>query len=316
MKIPKQLTTLIIGSLLNSCLLIACHPTQAKSPKATSQKQAIEEILQSAGLTVGSLDEALEKAELAKQSNNMDLAQLYYVEAYQFEPTNVMVLQKMTELYIQLQKYDLAEVCLKLILEQKPNDLPTLEQYGLLLLKKGNYPEAEKKLNEVIARKKNWSAYNSLGILANLQGDPQKAERYFQEADKIFPNSPEILNNWGFALYSLGHLQDAASRYQKALQINPNYKKALYNYGLLKTRVRKYSEAYTIFVKATTPIEASNDVGYLAMMNHDFESAKKYLEQAIRLSPQYYRKANDNLLRLQQMQKNESDKNSMDTQLQ
>ena len=117
------------------------------------------------------------------------------------------------------------------------------------------------------------------------------------------PDSPELLNNIGFALYSANRLDEAGSYYNKALSINPGYKKAIYNYALLQARLRKYEQAYLIFCKVSAPAEANNNTGYIAMMNGDYAEASHYLQEAIESSPQFYKKANDNLQRLEILEK-------------
>ncbi len=303
MKQIKKVTNLVFGIIASFVLLTACSPGNVKETGSSSGKQETEEILQSAGLNVTSVDDAMSKAEKAAQEGKMDLAQLYYIKAFDLEPNNVQVLQKMADLYIELKKYDLAEVSLKLILKQQPGDLKTTEQYGLLLIKLRKYPEAERNLAQVVAKQQSWPAYNGLGIIANLRGDPLKAESFFRKADSIFPNSPELLNNIGFALYSAGKLQQAAPYYNKALQINPGFKKAIYNYALLQARLRNYDQAYIAFSKVSTPAEANNNTGYIAMMNGDYEEASNYLQEAIKSSPQFYKKANENLMRLETLEK-------------
>ncbi|MCK9394503.1 MAG: tetratricopeptide repeat protein [Methylobacter sp.] len=303
MKQRKKVTNLVFWVILSFVLLTACNPGNIKEAGNSRDKQETEEILQSTGLNVTSVEDAVLKAEKAAQSGKMDLAQLYYIKAYDLEPNNVQVLQKMADLYVELKKYDLAEVSFKLILKQHPDDLKTTEQYGLLLIKQRNYPEAEENLGRVVAKQQSWRAYNGLGIIANLQGDYLKAESFFKKADSILPNSPELLNNMGFALYSADKLDEAASYYIKALQINPGFKRAIYNYALLQARLSKYEEAYIAFAKASSPAEANNNTGYIAMMNGDYAEANNYLQEAIKSSPRFYKKANDNLMRLEILEK-------------
>jgi tetratricopeptide (TPR) repeat protein len=299
-KIKKPSFIFVI--VLSQSLLTACNPGNIKDSERADSGQQTEEILQSAGVSVSSVDDAIFKAEKAVQSGKMELAQLYYIKAYDLEPTNVRVLQKMADLYTGLKKYDLAEVSLKLILQQQPGDLKAIEQYGLLLIKLKKYADAERTLDQVVAKQQSWSAYNGLGIIATLQGDHLKAENHFKKADSISPNSPELLNNIGFALYSADKLTEAAPYYLKALQINPGFKKAIYNYALLQARLSNYEEAHSAFVKVSSPAEASNNTGYIAMMNGDYSEANNYLQEAINVSPKFYKKANDNLKRLEMLE--------------
>jgi tetratricopeptide (TPR) repeat protein len=303
MKTSKRVTNLVFWLILSQLSLVACSLSSPKETMRDSENKEIENILQSTGLKVASVEDALLEAEKASQSGKMDLAQLYYIKAHDMEPTDIQVLQKMADLYIELKKYELAEVSFKLILKQQPDDLKTVEQYGLLLIKLRNYQEAEENLSRVIAKQQSWRAYNGLGIIANLQGDPLKAESFFKEAVNIFPDSPELLNNTGFALYSANKLDEAGTYYLKALQINPDFKKAIYNHALLQARLKNYQQAYMLFVKVTSAEEANNNTGYIAMMNGDYVEAHNYLQEAIKVSPRYYKKANDNLIRLESLEK-------------
>jgi len=298
----KKLTSLIFLIILSQSLLTACNPSNIQEAEHAGDEQKTKDILQNAGLNVDSVDDAVLKAEKAAQSGKMDLAQLYYIKAYDLEPTNVRVLQKMADLYTDLKKYDLAEVSLKLILQQQSGDIKATEQYGLLLIKQKKYPDAEKHLAQVVAKQQSWSAYNGLGIIATLQGDYLKAESFFKKADSISPNSPELLNNIGFALYSADKLTEAAPYYLKALQINPGFKKAVYNYALLQARLSNYEQAHSAFAKVSSPAEANNNTGYIAMMNGDYAEANTYLQEAINISPKFYKKANDNLKRLETLE--------------
>jgi len=298
----KKLNNLIFLIILSQPLLTACNPGAIKEAERSDDGRQTEAILQSAGVDVNSVDDAVLKAEKAARSGKMDLAQLYYIKAYDLEPNNIRVLQKMADLYTGLKKYDLAEVSLKLILQQQPSNLKAIEQYGLVLIKLRKYSDAEKQLAQVADRQQSWPAYNGLGIIANLQGDYLKAENFFKKADSIAPNSPELLNNIGFALYSADKLAEAESYYLKALQINPDFKKAIYNYGLLQARLSNYEKARIAFAKVSSPAEADNNTGYIAMMNGDYVEANNYLQEAINVSPRFYKKANDNLKRLETLE--------------
>jgi tetratricopeptide (TPR) repeat protein len=299
MRQNKKIISPVIWVMLSQLLLTGCNFLGVKDVGDSGDKQASENILQSAGLKVTSAEDAVLNAEKAEQNGKTDLAQLYYIKAYDLEPNNVQVLQKMADLYIRLKKYDLAEVSLKLILKQQPDDLKVAEQYGLLLIKLISYPEAEEYLTRVVAKQQSWRAYNGLGIIANLQGDPLKAEGFFKKADGILPNSPELLNNIGFALYSADKLGEAEPFYIRALEIDPNFKRAIYNYALLLARLKEYNRAYVAFAKVTSSAEANNNTGYIAMMNGDYVEANNYLQEAIKSSPRFYIKANDNLMRLE-----------------
>ena len=291
------------GALILSLpLLIACNPTDIKQTERQEDKQQAEALLKSVGLKVSSVDDALLKAQKAEQESKMDLAQLYYIKAFELAPTNIQVLQAMVDLYIKINQYELAEVSLKLMIKQQPTNINFIEQYGLLQLQQRKWAEAKKKLMAVVSKQASWQAYNGLGVLASLQHETLDAEQYFRKADQLAPHSPDILNNIGFSLYSSNQLVEAGLFYDKALAINPTFKKALYNSALLQAKLEHYDLAYRIFVGISSEAEANNNLGYILMMKGDYAAAYNYLQEAIRLSPQYYKKANDNLMRLKQLE--------------
>lgn len=256
-------------------------------------------------LAVDSVDDARLKARHAIQEDKIDLAQAYYVKAYGMEPDNIELLLEMAHLYKSINKMDLAELCYQLILKQNPDHFVALEQYGLLLIKLHNYRLAEEKLTQILATKegdKNWRALNGLGLIKDIQGLDDQAIAYFKQALDRQPKQIEVLNNMGYSLYRSERYQEAIDFYKQALAINPNDHKVLFNYGLLKARTKDYQTALKVFSSLMTAAEAHNDVGYIAMKNGDVDQAAYYLQQARKLSPRFYKKANDNLQALQLLQ--------------
>jgi Flp pilus assembly protein TadD len=247
-------------------------------------------------LPAANADEALSKARKAWQEGKIDLAQTYYVKAYGFAPKNTKILEEMADIYRRLNKLDLAETSYRLILEQDKTNLPIRERYGLLLMQLNKLPEAEQALQQVITTDKHrWKSYNGLGIIADIGGKHAEAGKFFEQAYALQPNNPELLNNYGFSLYMQGKLQEARELFLRALKIQPDFKKALYNFALVEARHARYPEALASFSKVLTLPEANNDTGYIAMMNGDLEAAEFYLNEATKLSPNFYQKAHENL---------------------
>jgi Flp pilus assembly protein TadD len=307
MKQTKKSFTLFLIIILSYCLLVACTNSNLNKSSSNNDETEVEDILQGAGIKVSSANEAIIKADKAIKAGKTNIAELYYIKAFDLEPNNLQLLQKMTDLYMTLKKYELAEVSLKLMVDKQPNDLEAIEQYGLLLLSLRKYPKARENLSRVVANRQSWRAYNGLGIIENLKEEPLKAEVYFRKADKLLPNSPELLNNIGFSLYKMNKLSAAESFYNKALQINPGFNKSIYNYGLLKAHTRRYEEALQVFSKVASTAEANNNIGYIAMMNGDYKKANFYFEEAIKSSSEYYEKANDNLKQLEVLENKHTD---------
>jgi len=288
-------------------LLAACSsPKRSWMRGAEFQEDAEVEILEQKDvLAVESVDDARLKARDAIQEDKIDLAQAYYVKAYGMEPDNIDLLLEMAHLYKSIKKMDLAERCYQLILEKNPDHSIALEKYGLLLIKLNNYQLAEEKLMQLLGTKeseKNWHALNGLGLIKSLQGLDDQAISYFKRALEIQPKQIDMLNNMGYSLYRSERYKEAIDFYKQALAINPNNHKILFNYALLKARTKNYQTALKVFSSLMSTAEAHNDVGYIAMKNGDLDQAAYYLQQARKLTPRFYKKANDNLQALQLLQ--------------
>lgn len=241
------------------------------------------------------VNELLSTAREAWSADQKDKAQVYYIKAFEMDPTNVDILEEMADIYNQLNNDDLVEVCYQLILKEQPENIEIQEDYGLLLIKQKKMTEARQLLKNVVENKQSWKAYNGLGIIFDMQGEYKQALTYFNKARTIQPNNPDILNNIGYSLYMEQAFLEAQRFFLKALKIDHKFEKAIYNYALTLARQKKYADALSTFTKVIDLPEANNNIGYIAMNNGDLKMARYYLRQAINLSPHYYLKAQQNL---------------------
>ncbi|MCI0734600.1 MAG: tetratricopeptide repeat protein [Methylococcaceae bacterium] len=251
-------------------------------------------------LEASSVDEALKKARTARINGDIELAIAYYIKAFDLGPQNTGVLLEMADAYHSLGKPELVEVCYQMILKYDPANLDVLERYGLLMIKRNKPREAEELLGKAsVLGTQSWKAYNGLGILSDMNHKHIEARNFYDLADAVDPNNPEVLNNKGYSLYMDDRLDEARDYFLNALRINPGFKKAVYNYALLKGRQRRYQDALAVFSRTLKAPEANNNTGYIALRNGDFEEAEFYLNRAIKLSPRFYPRAHENLRELE-----------------
>jgi len=94
------------------------------------------------------------------------------------------------------------------------------------------YADAETLYRATLARNpSSWMAYNNLGIL-RAASDPKEAVAGFEAALRIKPENPEIHNNLGSVLRTLGRFDEARARLEEAVRLDPAYFAARYNLGL------------------------------------------------------------------------------------
>ncbi len=143
----------------------------------------------------------------------------------------------------------------------------------------------------------------------------------YTEFDEIKPHQPEVLNNLGVALLSLGRLGEAEQRYREAIQANPAFPAALCNLadslqsspeeaeqwvrralkinpkfpgartklGLLLASMGRDKEARTAFQKALkiNPKDADALVGLARVIRGEgrFEEAEDMIKRALKIAP-------------------------------
>lgn len=275
------------------------NKTKLSVDSINSEKETIDEVSIATDLNknVG-IDTILKKARDAWAIGKKELAQAYYIKAYESQPNNVEILKEMANIYNKLDNNELLEVCYKLILEQQPNNQKITEDYGLFLIRQKKFLEADKLLKQALDHTQNWKVYNGLGIIADIQDKHEEARFFYGKASLIQQENSEILNNIGYSFYMEDQLEKAQGYFLWAIKVDKGFNKAYYNYALTLARQKKYIESLSAFSKVMSLSEANNNNGYIAMRNGDYKKAEFFLNQAIKLSPTFYKKAHQNLQEL------------------
>ena len=145
--------------------------------------------------------------------------------------------------------------------------------------------EMEKKVQEVEAIRlelsnlkqtvtSEFTAASQAGVLLSLgnqfirDGKRDQAIEAYQEARRLQPDDPEINYRLGRAYSNAGRFEDAIMAFEKAVYARPNFPSALMELGLT---YRRHAE------RAATKEE----------LLAEYRLAERYLQQAIRLNPEY-----------------------------
>jgi len=80
------------------------------------------------------------------------------------------------------------------------------------------------------------SGYTNLGIIAERQGNNQKAKEYYQQAIEVNPEFAEAYYNLGVLYWKEKKWQEVIILFSKTLELNPNHPNA----AQFLTRARKY----------------------------------------------------------------------------
>ena len=144
-----------------------------------------------------------------------------------------------------------AVVELEQALRIRPDHFATLCSYADLLWKLNRPDETVSALRSAVAAQPgDYDANFSLARLLVELNKPVEAEQFLQQALRIKPDSLDARALLVNLFVSRGDLQNAASAAQAALELHPDWLDLLYNYGLILKRLKRLSEAETVFRQA------------------------------------------------------------------
>lgn len=290
----------ILLALLASAALAGCAATPSNGQMDDAYGAFYEgesSATYATAFPVGSAEEAYSYGNKAAQSGDYDRALFEYIRGLRLaeEPT-ADILYKIGSIHHSRENNRLAELAYQWVLRLEPEHLQAGTGLGLLYLERRQYDAAKIQLDSVvkITTRAPWQAYNALGVLADMDSKPWNAGPYYQQALDINPDSPLILNNLGYSRYLAGDWPGARKALEAALRVNGNYELAWRNLGLVHAREKNYQFALEALGRAGNESEAYNDVGFVSMMEGDYNQALSFFQEAMRLSSVYYVKASEN----------------------
>lgn len=268
-------------------------------------------------------EQAMQMGAMAYQAGNLDQALFQYLRAIELAPKRYSALVWIGRIHRDRGNNQLAEMAFTEVLTSEPDNVEALTEMGLLNLATRNQEQAQQMLSKAVAldQKRLGSkdnsqagvadlkvdsqsplkAYNGLGVLADLRNNFAEAQAWYRLAMLIEPRSPLVLNSLGYSHYMAGQWPEAERMYQRGVGYNTSYHPLWRNYGLLLSRMGRYEEAVSAFEQIEKRAEASNDVGYVCLVEGKLDVAEQFFRSAIEQSPGHYAVAWENLSRVQQI---------------
>ena len=300
--LPKIILILFSASIfLSGCSTTSTVVDQKNNSESFSDLDAFydgeSELIYSNKELPAEAKDIIIQGDTALGKGKLDEALYQYVKAIELDNTSDVALYKIAEIHSMRGNAKRAKKAYEMVLEINPDHAGAHEGLGLHLLNERQYDEARIHLTKAESNGTtgNWRIYNSLGVISDLENDYNQAILYYGKALALQPELPLILNNMGYSRYMLGEWDEAEKYYRMAVLKDKYFERAWRNLGLLYTRKGNYEEAVTIFARVEGLPEAFNDVGYICMLNGEYEISEAFFKRAIKLSPRYYATANDNL---------------------
>lgn len=268
-------------------------------------------------------EQAMQVAAMAYQADDLDQALYQYLRAIELDPKRYQAMVWVGRIHRERGNSQLAEMAFRDVLASAPNNLEALAEMGLLRLARHDHKGAQELLSRAVALdqqrlggdssaslvalkvdgKSPLKVYNGLGVLADLRNDFPSSEAYYNLAMLIEPRSVLVQNSLGYSYYLAGQWPQAERTYQRGIGYDSGYKPLWRNYGLLLARMERYEEALSAFEQIGGRAQASNDVGYICLIEGKLDVAEQFFRSAIEQSPAHYDMAWDNLNRVQQVRR-------------
>jgi len=172
------------------------------------------------------------------------------------------------------------------------------EIIATVFLRRGQFDEARRHLDRSLtADPDHWRSWNALGVLFDLEGHAPTAREHYREALRHSPDNPKVLNNLGYSYFLSGELGAAEYILRRGQSLAPDHVRMAVNLGIVLAWQSRDQEAVNVLMNALGESAASNNVGYVAMLNQRHEDARYWLETAVSNHVRYYVRASENLRR-------------------
>ena len=192
-----------------------------------------------------------------------------------------------------------AQTALNSLSDEAKDDPRVHMLLGLALLIEGKRVEATEQLELALADDPSlWQSANGLGLIHDFDQKWDEAETSYKSALEIKGDSAVVHNNLGYSYLLQGRVDEAVTALSESLVFEPKLAVARSNLRLALAAKGRYTDAIAGTDRAKLP-QVLNNIGYVAMLSGDFESADIFLHRAIDESPVYYDTAEENLERLQ-----------------
>ncbi len=290
--ISKKFSILAL-SCLTTLLISACNP---QSVKLNQDVNSSDNILNLLDPDVKTEEQAIAKADAALNEGKSENALFYYIKALQYNKNNIKALEQIASIQSRNNHPELAVKIYQDILKIDGKNLLANESLGLYFLENGQTGQAKNYLTVAVTNSNSsWKAHNGLGVIADLAHNSAEAIAHYQAALAIEPNNPMLLNNLGYSYYLSGNESKAKNLFNQALGYDNRYKRAIHNLALIEIKNGNFSTATALFNRIMPAHESYNNIGYICMLNGQYDMADEYLRRAIDESPFYFPKAEENI---------------------
>jgi len=285
----------VLSAVLGGCASTSSLPPEASARRTSDRQRVTTDSAAAADYEVKSAQDARGRADKALTEGDVDLALYFYLEAVKLDSQDSDSYYKIAVINERKGNSNLAARAYAEVVQLDPDNALALQGLGVAYFEAHEIDSAQALLERAVAADDSlWRAHNVLGVIADTSGQYDVAAEHYSAALSAHPDTASILNNRGYSKYLAGNFDGAEEDFNAAIAADSGYDRAWHNLGLLYARQRKYGFALRALSKVTSDYVAANDVGYIAMLDGDYDAAETLFAEATRLSPRYYETAEEN----------------------
>jgi Flp pilus assembly protein TadD len=245
------------------------------------------------------------RGQQALSAGDLSTAQAAFTAALRGSPNDPEPALGLAETYLAMGDLKTAGKLFDLVEKSSsgPDEGRLLQGRGLVALGQGETDEAVRLLERSVDRSPGlWRAWAGLGRAYGRQGKSRQARDAFARAEDAAPARALVINDIGMLHLEENDPAAALEAFQRALAIDPANLTASANARIARAMLGDYDAAASGARPEELP-DVLNNVGYIAIVNGDFEVADRFLRRAVEISPVYHEAASANLDLLAQAMK-------------
>lgn len=239
----------------------------------------------------------LARGQQALSSGDLSTAQAAFTAALRGSPNDPEPALGLAETYLALGDLQTAGKLFDLVESNTSgaDEGRLLQGRGLVALGQGSTDEAIRLLERSVERSPGlWRAWAGLGRAYGRQGRSNQARDAFARAEDAAPVRALVINDIGMLHIEENDPGAALEAFQRALTVDPGNVTANANARIARAMLGDYDAAISGARPDELP-DVLNNVGYIAIVNGDFDVADRLLRRAIEISPVYHEAASANL---------------------
>jgi Flp pilus assembly protein TadD len=226
-------------------------------------------------------EDEMKLADGLRDAGQLPQAAWHYIRGMQLDELSPIPRQRLG--YMQLSRdVERAEKIFEQFVDEHPELASGHLGLGLARIAVAKYSEARASLEKALEiDPTSGFAHMGLGVIEDRLGRHEQARVHYRRASEYAPQRAEIRNNLGMSHLISGNFGQAAAAFRNAIFLDPRDPAFGNNLAVAKARQRDYKRALELFRKNSSEADALNNLGYVCLMNGDYERAITYFEHSL-----------------------------------